>query len=383
MGGAIRWSAGCRLVAAHAIVSCNLSETPMPRLAEACSEWEQMPRSNACLRAAFAAALLITPSAAPADPVADFYRGKTVQMVIPSTTGGDYDNRARLVSRHIGRHIPGEPTVVPRNMPGGAGVTGANYIANVAPRDGTVLHAMLQNMPVHQAIGGQGGEFDVLAFAWIGNTTSSPNLINSWHTTGITHITDVFNKELTVGAPTGTSAAIYPRALNMLTGTKFKVITGYPGGNDVNFAMERGEVGGRGSNSWAAWKATRPHWLAEKKIHILVQIGLERHPELKDVPLMFELARSPTDTQVLRFLSADTAISRTIVATPGIPAERVAALRKAFEATMKDAAFLAEAAKAGIDISPTTGEQARKVAADILAAPDAVKKKAKEIIDGK
>jgi tripartite-type tricarboxylate transporter receptor subunit TctC len=320
---------------------------------------------------------------AAADPVADFYRGKQLQMVIPSSTGGDYDNRARLLSRHMGRHIPGEPGIVPRNMPGGAGVTGANYVANVAPRDGTVLHALLQNMPVHQAVGGQGTEFDVLAFAWIGNTTSSPNLISAWHTTKVTHITDVFNKELTVGAPTGTAAAIYPRALNVLTGTKFKVITGYPGGNDVNFAMERGEVGGRGSNSWAAWKATRPHWLKEGKLNHLVQIGLERHPELPDVPLMFELGRGPESQAVLRFLSADTAISRAFVATPGIPAERVAALRKAFDATMKDAAFLADAAKAGIDISPSTGEQARKVAEEILNAPAAVKKKAKEIIDGK
>ncbi len=333
---------------------------------------------------AFAAALsVVLASPTFADPVADFYRGKTVHMVIPSSPGGDYDNRARLVSRHIGRHIPGEPNVVPRNMPGGAGITGANYIATIAPKDGTVLHALLQNMPVMQALGTAGVEFDVMSFTWIGNTTSSPNLINSWHTTGITHITDVFNKELTVGAPTGTSASIYPRALNMLTGTKFKIITGYPGGNDVNFAMERGEVGGRGSNSWAAWKATRPHWLTEKKIHILVQIGLARHPELPDIPLMFELGRGAESQAVLRFLSADVAISRTIVATPGIPADRVAALRKAFDVTMMDKAFLADADKSRIDISPSTGDQARKVAETILSAPANVKAKAKEIMEGK
>jgi tripartite-type tricarboxylate transporter receptor subunit TctC len=325
--------------------------------------------------------LLTAAAPAAADPVADFYRGKQMQMVIPSTTGGDYDNRARLISRHMGRHIPGQPTIVPRNMPGGAGVPGANYIAKVAPRDGTVLHAMLQNMPVHQALGGQGTDFDVLAFAWIGNTTKTPNLINSWHTTGITHITDVFNRELTVGAPTGTSAAIYPRALNVLTGTKFKIITGYKGGNDVSIAMERGEVGGRGSNSWAAWKSTRPDWLRDKKIHILVQIALERHPELPDVPLMYELARSPLDREVLRFLSADTAISRTIVATPGIPPERIAALQKAFDATVKDPVFLAEAQKLRMDIAPTTGEEARKVALGIMNAKPEVKAKAKQIMD--
>jgi len=326
--------------------------------------------------------LLASAVACCADPIADFYRGKQIQMVIASSPGGDYDNRARLLAKHIGRHIPGEPTVVPRNMPGGAGVTGANYLMNVAPRDGTVLEALLQNMPVHQAIGGQGTEFDVLAFAWIGNTTSSPNLINSWHTTGITRIEEVLSKELTVGAPTGTSAAIYPRALNMLAGTRFKIIAGYPGGNDVNFAMERGEVGGRGSNSWAAWKATRPQWLSEKKIHILVQIGLTRHPELPDVPLMLELGRTAEDREVLKFLSADTAISRTIVSTPATPPERIAALRTAFEATMRDAAFLADADKSRIDISPSTGEQARAVAESIIAAPAHVKARAKEILEG-
>lgn len=317
-----------------------------------------------------------------ADALADFYRAKTLQMVIPSTTGGDYDNRARLVSRHIGKHIPGEPTVVPRNMPGGAGVTGANYIAKLAPRDGTVLHAILQNMPVQQAIGGQGVEFDVLKFPWIGNTTNSPNLINSWHTTGITRIEQVMTQELVVGAPTATSAAIYPRALNMLVGTKFKIITGYPGGNDVSMAMERGEVGGRGSNSWAAWKATRPHWLAEKKIHMLVQIGLTRHPELPDVPLMHELAKNDEDRQVLMFLSADTAISRAVVTTPEVPAERVAALRAAFQKMLQDPAFLADAGKTQMDISPSTGEEAAKVAAAIVGASAVVKARAKEILEG-
>ena len=316
-----------------------------------------------------------------ANPIAEFYRGKQLQMVIPTSPGGDYDNRARLLARHMGRHIPGEPAIIARNMPGGAGVTGANYIATLAPRDGTVLHALLQNMPVHQAIGGQGTAFDVLKFAWIGNTTSSPNLINSWHTTGIRTIADVMKKELTVGAPTGSAAAIYPVALNMLAGTKFRIIGGYPGGNDVNFAMERGEVGGRGSNSWAAWKATRPQWLADNKIHILVQIGLTRHPELAHVPLMFELAKNEADARVLKFLSADVAISRAIVATPEIAGERVAALRVAFDETMRDPQFLAEAEKSRIDISPTTGEDAREVAVAIINAPAVVKARAKAILE--
>ena len=331
--------------------------------------------------AAFVALAWSLEPAVAADQVADFYRGKQLQMVIPSSPGGDYDNRARLVARHLGRHIPGEPTIVPRNMPGGAGVTGANYLALLAPKDGTVLSALLQNMPVYQATGGQGTEFDVLRFTWIGNTSSSPNLINSWHTTGIRTIADVMTRELTVGAPTATAAAIYPRALNMLVGTKFKIISGYPGGNDVNFAMERGEVGGRGSNSWAAWKATRPQWLAENKIHILVQIGLARHPELPDVPLLFELAKTPDDARVLKFLSADVAISRAIVSTPDVPKDRADALRRAFDATMIDQVFLADADKTRIDISPTTGEAAATVAADIIRTPPEIIARAKLILD--
>ena len=254
--------------------------------------------------------------AAAADAVEDFYRGKSIEMVVPTSPGGDYDIRGRLVARHIGRFIPGNPSVVVRNMPGGLGVAAANYLARVAPRDGAVLHAIFQNMPVLQAIGSPGVEFDVRRFGWIGNTTNSPNVINSWHTTGIKNIEDVMTQELVVGAPGAASTSyIYPAALNALVGTKFKIVAGYPGGNDVNLAMEKGEVGGRGSNSWASWKSGHPHWLAEKKIAILVQIGLQRAPDLPDVPLMFELAKNEEDRQVLTFMSADMGISRAFVTT--------------------------------------------------------------------
>lgn len=318
-----------------------------------------------------------------ADQVADFYRGKQIQMIIATAPGGDYDNRARLISRHMGRHIPGNPTFVPTNMPGAVGVAAANYLANVAPRDGTVMHAIMQNMPAHQATGKQGVKFDVLKFHWIGNTTDSPNVINSWHTTGITSIDQVMTRELVVGAPgTATSSVYYPLALNQLAGTKFKIISGYPGGAVVNVAMERGEVGGRGSNSWASWKSTKPDWLRDKKIIMLVQIGQKRHPELKDVPLMTELAKNDADRKVMEFLSADTDISRAYVTTPGVPADRVNALRRAFDATMKDPEFVAEAAKSKMDISPSTGEEAQKVAEAMINAPADVRARAKAIFEG-
>ena len=320
--------------------------------------------------------------AAAADPVEDFYKGKNLEMVVPTSPGGDYDIRGRLVARHIGRFIPGNPNIVARNMPGGLGVAAANYLARVAPRDGTVLHAIFQNMPVLQAIGAQGVEFDVRRFGWIGNTTNSPNVINSWHTTGIKTIQDVMTRELVVGAPGAASTSyIYPAALNALVGTKFKIVAGYPGGNDVNLAMEKGEVGGRGSNSWASWKSGHPHWLAEKKVTILVQIGLQRAPDLPDVPLMLELAKNDEDRQVLTFMSADMGISRAFVTTYDVPAARLDALRNAFDKMIRDPDFMAEADKMKMDISPSNGLEAQKVAESMLSTPPNILQRAKVLFE--
>jgi tripartite-type tricarboxylate transporter receptor subunit TctC len=327
---------------------------------------------------------VLVPSTAPAESVADFYSGKSIRMVVATSPGGDYDLRARLLARHMSRHIPGEPAIVPVNMPGGVGLQAANWMATQAPRDGTALHAIMQNMSAFQALGGANVEYDTRKFFWIGNTTDTPNVINSWYTTGIKTIQDVMTRELVVGAPgTATSSVYYPKALNELVGTKFKIVSGYPGGNVVNLAMERGEVGGRGSNSWASWKSTHPEWLMEKKIFILVQIAFKRDPELPDVPTMIELAKNEQDRQVMEFLSADIPISRAYITTPDVPADRVEALRRAFDATMKDPAFLAEAAKTQMDISPSTGEEAQKFADMIANTPPAVIAKAKVILDVK
>jgi len=340
--------------------------------------------SGALVAVTFLALSGLAPSTATADPVEDFYRGKSISMIIATAPGGDYDLRARLVARYIGRHIPGNPTVVPRNMPGGVGLQAMNYMANVAPKDGTAIHAIMQNMSTHQALGGTGVEFDTRKFFWIGNTTDTPNVINSWHTTDIRTIQDVMTRELVVGAPgQATNSVYYPKALNDLVGTKFKIVSGYPGGNDVNLAMERGEVGGRGSNSWASWKATKPDWLRDKKIFMLVQIALKRDPELAEIPTMIELAKSDEDRAVMTFLSADVPIARSYVTNPGVPAERVQALRRAFDATMKDPQLLAEAAKINMDLQPTTGEESQRYADLIANTPANVLVKAKAIIESR
>jgi tripartite-type tricarboxylate transporter receptor subunit TctC len=325
------------------------------------------------------AALAGAPTAR-ADAVSDFYRGKQVSLVIGTSAGNDYDFRGRLIARHIGQHIPGEPTIVPRNMPGAGGINAANWLANIAPHDGTSLHMIMTNMMQAQAIGTHGIQFDTRKFRWIGNTTSTPNVTNSWHTTGITSIEQAKSREFILGAPTGTAGVTYGTVMNALVGTKFKIVTGYPGGNEVNIAMERGEVDGRGSNSWASWKSTKPEWLASKKIIMLVQIGLKRDPDLPDVPLLLELVSNDLDRKVMTFISAETAISRALVTSPDVPPERVGALRRAFDATMKDPAFLAEAEKAKMDIGAMTGEESQKIADSIVNTPPEVIARAKVVL---
>jgi tripartite-type tricarboxylate transporter receptor subunit TctC len=322
----------------------------------------------------------IAAASARADQVADFYHGKTLNLIIGTSSGNDYDFRGRLLARYLGHHLPGEPTIIPQNMPGVGGVKAADYLATIAPHDGTTLHMIMSNMMTSQAIGAQGVQFDTRKFFWIGNTSSTPNVTVSWYKSGVTSIEQVKTQQLIVGAPGGTAGVIYVTAMNGLIGTKFKLVTGYPGGNEVNLAMERGEIDGRASNSWASWKSTHPDWVKDKKIIVLVQIGLKRAPDLADVPLLNELAHNDMDRQVLTFLSADTAIARSLVVTPDTPPERVEALRRAFDATMRDPDFIAEAEQAKLDVDPMPGAEAQKIADSIVNTPPAVVARAKALL---
>ncbi len=330
---------------------------------------------------ALACALTGAGFARAADAVADFYRGKSIDLIIGTSSGNDYDFRGRLVARYLGRHIPGEPAIVARNMPGGGGVQAANWVANIARRDGTLLHMIMANMMASQAMRMPGVDFDTRKFQWVGNTTTTPNVVNAWYTSGVKTIDDARHRDLIVGAPMGTAGAVYPMLLNALAGTRFKLVTGYPGGNEVNLAMERGEVDGRGSNSWAAWKSTKPEWVRDHKIVVLVQIGLKRAPDLPDAPLMLELAHNDDDRKLLTFISAETEVSRSLITTQDTPADRLEALRRAFDATMKDPDFLAEAAKSNIDITPSTGEASQKIAEAIANTPPDIALRARDMIE--
>jgi tripartite-type tricarboxylate transporter receptor subunit TctC len=317
-----------------------------------------------------------------ADPIADFYRGKRMDMIIGYSSGGTYDLYARLVARHLGNHLPGNPQIVPRNMPGAGSRTAATWVYSIAPKDGTVLATGDQSMSVLQAMGDQKLKLDVRKFIYIGNPNSENNTTAVWAASGIKTIEDAKKREVTMGATGSSTSAQYPRLMNALIGTRFKVVLGYPGGNEINIAMERGEVDGRGSNSWASWKSTRPHWLKEKKINILVQIGLEKAPDLQDVPLMMDLARNEDDRAIMKLFSASGSIGRPIFTSPGVPAERVAALRAAFQKMVKDEKFLADAKSGRLDVDAASGERLQQLVAEIVATPKAIAERARKIVEG-
>ena len=334
------------------------------------------------VRPAFTCAIVLGANAqVRADPVADFYTGRQIAVVIPTSPGGDVDGRTRLIARHMGKHIPGKPVLVPRNMPGAVGLQAANWLYNQAPRDGTVLQAVMQSMPTHQLLDGRGVQFDASKFNWIGNTSDEPNTVVAWSGRGVASIGDVKQRELVVGAPgTFTNCVYYPLLMNALIGTKFKIISGYPGGNDVNMAMERGEVGGRGCQALSAWFSTKPDWIKDRKITFLVQVRKDKSRELPDVPLLMDLASNEHDRQVLRFMSMDNSYGRPLATTPDTPAERVEALRRAFDRTMKDSDLIAEAEKSDTRLEPSSGEEVQRLIAEVFATPPDVIKRTKVIL---
>lgn len=334
-------------------------------------------RSTSAAVAALTVALTLgaTHDAA-AQSVANFYKGKNVSVIIGYGVGGGYDQYARVFARFMGSHIPGNPTLVVQNMPGAGSRKAANWLYNVAPKDGSVLATLGQNTPTDQALGQPGIQFDSNKFNWIGNIIVVNNTLAVWHTTGVKTVEEATKKELAIGASGASSPSVlYPQVANNLLGTKFKIISGYPGGGDINLAMERGEVDGRGSNSWASWKSTKADWLKDKKVSILFQVGPKRESDLPDVPLLSELGKTPEERQVLEVISADVAVGRPILTTPGVPQDRVAALRKAFDDTIADKAFMDEAKKQKMDINPLSGEELQQIVAKVLAnSPDVIAK---------
>ena len=315
---------------------------------------------------------LVAPAAAE-DDVAAFYRGKQLRMIVGSAAGGGYDLFARIVARHIVHHIPGNPSIIVQNQPAAGGVVMANQLFAQGPKDGTVIGIPINGIPTAPLLQ-SGTQFDPTRLIWLGSTNREAYVAFVWHTAPVSRIAELTGKEVVVGATTpGTTMVDFPLLVNAVLGFKFKVVRGYAGTPQINLAIERGEMQGMGGLGWASVKAQTPHWIAEKKIRVLAQYGLARYAELAEVPTMLELAKSDADRQAMTMLFARTEYGRPYFLPPDVPAARVAALRRAFDETMRDPAFVADAAKLQLDVDPMTGEQVQGLIADLgRTSPDVI-----------
>jgi tripartite-type tricarboxylate transporter receptor subunit TctC len=331
--------------------------------------------SRAYAKAALAVTAALTLSVLPvaAQGVADFYKGKTINVIVGFGPGGGYDLYARTLGRHLGRHIPGNPTVVVQNMEGAGSVRAANYVYAVAPKDGTVIAAVNQNAPMYQMLGGAGAQYDASKLQYLGSIANSNGLIYTWKASGVATIEDARKREVPLGAVgVSSDSYIYPTVVNALAGTKFKPIPGYAGTGQINIAIERGEVMGRGGNTWASIQSSNKTWLAEDKLNFLVQIGFKKEEELPKVPLFQELVKTDDDRKVVDVVSLPTALGYTHWMAPGVPADRLEALRTAYAATLKDPQFLAEAKKANLEVRPQTGAEVAALANRVATTPKSI-----------
>jgi tripartite-type tricarboxylate transporter receptor subunit TctC len=331
------------------------------------------------------AALVVPLSTQQAHAQADFYKGKTVDLMIGYSVGGGYDVYARLIARHLGKHIPGNPIVTPKNMEGAGSLRLANWLYNVAPKEGLVFGTIGRGTGFDPLLGSKTAQFDGTKFNWIGSANDEVSVCVVWNgRSKVTKFDDLLTHELAVG---GTGAAAdtdqFPRIINGVLGTKMKIITGYPGGNDVNLALERGEVDGRCGWSWSSVESTRKTWLTDKKITILMQLSLKKHPDLPDVPLIVDLAKTDEQRQILKLIFARQVMGRPYLSPPGVPSDRAEALRQAFMETMRDPAFKAEADKAQLEITPVSGAEIDKLVKEAYQTPPQVAAKAAQALSAK
>jgi tripartite-type tricarboxylate transporter receptor subunit TctC len=326
------------------------------------------------------AVALLLPAAALADPVADFYRGKTISMYVGFPPGGGYDLYARVFAPHFARHIPGNPQIVLKSMLGGSGIQAAGYMTNVTPQDGTSLGVFLDALTLGKVLGGH-GEFDPVKLVWIGRIVSTATVSVVWHTSPVQTIEEAKRREiLMAGTVPSNTANFIPAALNDLIGTKIKVILGFRGSPDQALAMLRGEVQSIGGISWEAIQTNYREWITEKKIRILYAQGANRIKELPDDPGLLDFATDERSRNILTLLGSGPDIGRSIVAEPGIPRERAVALRKAFMAAMEDPDFLAEIKKRNLNAEPLSGEEVQKIVAASAATPKELVNQAKRYL---
>ncbi|MEA2938766.1 MAG: hypothetical protein QOC56_2270 [Alphaproteobacteria bacterium] len=329
---------------------------------------------HCCLIAALTG---LAAAAAQAHPVEQFFARKTITISIGYTAGGSYDLYGRLVARHLGKHIPGHPTVVAQNMPGAGSLKAANYLYEVAPKDGTALGVVVETTALEQALANPAAQFDAAKFTYVGRVATSNNIFMQWHTSKVQSIADskTFESSLASTGP-GSIADTVPRLLNAINGTKFKLVVGYPASTEAMLAMERGEVDGA-SSSWAAVSVSKKDWLREKKITIILQTAPERAKELPDSPALPEMGATAQDKQVYQLYASGSAIGRAVIGPPEIPADRVKALREAFNAMVQDPDFIADVHKVNVELDPLPGEKVQELIVRTLNVPQAVRERAK------
>jgi tripartite-type tricarboxylate transporter receptor subunit TctC len=332
----------------------------------------------AVLKRAIAVAVVLAATQVQAQTPEQFYKGKSIDMIIGYPPSGSNDVYARLLARHIGKYIPGNPTVVPKNMPGAGSFLAVNHVYTVAPKDGTVLAIGAPTTALDERMGTQGVRFKTAELNWVGRIDSLINIVFMWHTSKVKTFADAQKYESTLsGTGTGSTVFVYPNVMNNVFKTKFKIILGYKGSADAQLAVERGEAEGH-STSWTAVKVNHPDWWPKKMISILVQFGLDRHPELPDIPTAVELARNDEEKQVLTAIMTASEVGTAFFTTPGIPADRLAVLRRAFDQAMKDPQLLAEAQKAKLTIGPMQGPQLQKLVAGVTNLSPALLEKVRE-----
>jgi tripartite-type tricarboxylate transporter receptor subunit TctC len=326
---------------------------------------------------------LISAGPAAAQSAADFYKGKSVSFLIGYGPGTGYDVFARVLIRHMGRYIPGSPTLVPENMPGAASLVMVNHLYNVAAKDGSVIGMPARNLVVEPLFGNAQAKFDARRFTWIGSMSREVSLCFTWTKSGIHTLEDAKQREVLVGATgQGADSYIYPQLLNAVLGTKFKVILGYPDSGAIGIAMERGELDGFCSFTYGSVKSARPQWLKDKLITVLAQLAIKPSPELPDVPSILDLTSDAAAKQAFELVLANQEMGRPVAGPPGIPGDRLAALRQAFDRTMQDREFLEDARRTQIDIDPIDGAAIDALMTRMYATPQPVIDKVKAIRPG-
>jgi tripartite-type tricarboxylate transporter receptor subunit TctC len=321
-----------------------------------------------------ALALLAGPGAY-AQSVADFYKGKTITVLVGSDVGGGYDLTARTLAHYFARHVPGHPNIIVQNKPGASSIVATNYAYEIAPKDGTVIAAVQRPIPFQTLFGDTGVRFDVRKMQWLGSTTNELGVVVAWHTAPQRTVDDLSRFEMVVGGSgPATDPELFPRAMNRVLGTRFRIVSGYPGQAQIALAMERGEIQGSGNWSFSDIEKGHPDWITQKKIRMLLQLGLARSasPALRDVPLVMDIARTPAERQVFEILMGMKALGRPYFMAPGVPPDRTDALRAAFMATMNDPDFQEEAKQALGPIDPTSGPDLERIIANLYALPPEV-----------